>query len=151
MLYFARSWVLLSLSIAMLFSMSVRAQESQTTGIGMIKSLTGDVTIVRTAPVQARVGDLLNATDTIEVGAGSVGLTFRDGTRVSLGPKTRFEISKFEFDPVEGKLGLFLKLISGKLQYISGRIAKLAPDSVKVETPVATVGVRGTRFVVEVR
>lgn len=142
---------LLLLPILALFLCFSAPLHAQTVAVGTIKSLSGNVTILRATPVTAQVGDKLAANDVIQVDAGSVGMTFQDGTRVSLGPKTRFEISEFEFDPVEGKLGMLLKLISGKLQYISGRISELAPDAVKVETPVATVGVRGTRFVVEAR
>ena len=44
-----------------------------------------------------------------------------------------------------------LALFPYALLYVSGVIAKLSPDSVKVRTPVATVAVRGTRFLADVK
>jgi hypothetical protein len=55
-------------------------------------------------------------------------------------------IPKFEFSPADQRYGFVLRLIAGSLQYLSGLTAKLSPDSMKVETPTATVAVRGTRF-----
>src|SRR6516165_1899754 len=46
--------------------------------------------------------------------------------------------------------GDVLKMVRGVAAYVSGKIAQLSPDAVRVETPVATVGVRGTRFVAKV-
>lgn len=79
---------------------------------------------------------------------GTMGVTFKDDTRISLGPSTRVTIPKFVFSPSEQRYGFVLRLIAGSLQYLSGLTAKLSPDSMKVETPTATVGVRGTRFLV---
>jgi hypothetical protein len=41
-----------------------------------------------------------------------------------------------------------LRLLAGTMQYLSGLTAKLAPDAMKVDTPTAAIGVRGTRFLV---
>jgi hypothetical protein len=75
-----------------------------------------------------------------------MGVTFKDNTRISLGPSTRVIIPKFVFSPSEQHYGFVLRLIAGSLQYLSGLTAKLSPDSMKIETPTATVGVRGTRL-----
>ena len=55
-------------------------------------------------------------------------------------------IPKFVFSPAEQHYGFVLRLIAGTMQYLSGLTAKLSPDSMKIETPTATIGVRGTRF-----
>jgi hypothetical protein len=47
-------------------------------------------------------------------------------------------------------MGLVLKFVRGITAYVSGRIAKLAPDSIRLETPAAIVGVRGTTLTVRV-
>ena len=48
------------------------------------------------------------------------------------------------FAPADGRMGLVLKVVRGVMAYVSGRIAKLSPDSIRLETPAAVVGVRGT-------
>ena len=50
---------------------------------------------------------------------------------------------------ITGKYAFSLYLDKGPAIYESGKIGKLAPEVVKVETPKATVGVRGTRFLIE--
>jgi hypothetical protein len=52
--------------------------------------------------------------------------------------------------PAEGRLGLVLKVVRGVAAHVSGKIAKLSPDSVRLETPAAIVGVRGTTVVIRV-
>ena len=50
----------------------------------------------------------------------------------------------------EGRLGLVLNMVRGVMAYVSGRIAKLSPDSIRLETPAAVVGVRGTTLALRV-
>jgi hypothetical protein len=59
-------------------------------------------------------------------------------------------LDRFEFAPSEGRLGFTLRIARGMLAYVSGRIARLAPDSVRLETPSALVGVRGTHLAIRV-
>lgn len=77
---------------------------------------------------------------------GSIGVTFKDDTRISLGPSSRVTIPKFVFSPAQQHYGFVLRLVAGTMEYLSGLTAKLSPDSMQVETPTATIGVRGTRF-----
>lgn len=89
--------------------------------------------------------------DTIKTGAdGSVGVTFRDNTILSLGPNSVVVIQEFLFAPAQGKLSLVTRLIKGTAAYLFGVIAKLSPQSVRFETPVATVGFRGTKVLVKI-
>jgi hypothetical protein len=60
------------------------------------------------------------------------------------------KLDKFMYAPSEGKMGLALRVVRGMVAYVSGRIAKLAPDAVRLETPAAIVGVRGTTLVIQV-
>ena len=77
---------------------------------------------------------------------GKMGVTFKDDTRMSLGPSSRVTIPKFVFSPAEQHYGFVLRLLAGTMQYLSGLTARLSPDSMEVDTPTATIGVRGTRF-----
>jgi hypothetical protein len=54
------------------------------------------------------------------------------------------------YAPSDGQLALALKFIRGVAVYVSGRIAKLAPDAVRLETPAAILGVRGTTLAIRV-
>ena len=79
-----------------------------------------------------------------------MGVTLADDTQVSIGPRSEVRLDSFVYEPTQGQLGLVLQFIRGTAAYVSGRIAKLAPDAVRLETPAAIVGVRGTTVAVQV-
>ena len=119
---------------------------------GHVKTVSGTAFIVRNnATVPAKAGDAIFATDALRTGAdGKVGVTLRDDTRLSLGPASEVRIDRYVYSPGEGGLGMVLKFVRGAAVYVSGRIAKLAPDSIRLEAPAAIVGVRGTTVAVRV-
>ena len=84
--------------------------------------------------------------DTIKTGNGKVGIEFIDATRVDVTQHSKLIIDEFVYDPntKTGKLSLKAKL--GTVRYASGQIAKNSATNVKITTPTATIGVRGTDF-----
>jgi hypothetical protein len=126
---------------------------AQPSGAGVIKVASGSVFIVReSGTVPAQVGSILFETDAVRTGSdGRVGVTLKDDTRFSLGPGSEVRLERFVYAPAEGSLGLVLRFVRGAAAYVSGRIAKLAPDSIRLETPAAIVGVRGTTLAIHVR
>ena len=117
---------------------------------GKIKIASGSVVIVRAgATIPAQAGQVVYEADTLRTGAdGRLGLTLKDDTRLSLGPSSEIRLDRFAYAPAEGRLGFVLNVVKGVAAYVSGRIAKLAPDAVRLETPAAIVGVRGTTLVI---
>jgi hypothetical protein len=59
-------------------------------------------------------------------------------------------LERYVYAPGEGGLGMVLNFVRGVAVYVSGRMAKLAPDAIRLETPSAIVGVRGTTVAVQV-
>ena len=116
---------------------------------GQIKIASGSVVIVRgTSTIPAQVGQPVYEADTLRTGDdGKVGITLKDDTRLSLGPNSEVRLDRFAFAPAEGRLGFVLKVVKGVAAYVSGQIAKIAPDAVRLETPSAIVGVRGTTVI----
>ena len=84
--------------------------------------------------------------DTVKTGNGKVGIEFIDQTRVDVTEHSKLIIDEFVYDPntKTGKLSLKAKL--GTVRYASGQIAKNSATDVKITTPTATIGVRGTDF-----
>lgn len=120
--------------------------------VARVKTFAGTVTIARTDKViLIKKDEKIYTGDTLKTGAdGSVGIMFRDNTILSLGPESAVIISEFLFAPAQGKLAIVTRLIKGTAAYLSGIIAKLSPQSVRFETPVATVGFRGTKLLVKI-
>jgi hypothetical protein len=119
---------------------------------GRIKVASGEAFIVRNASdLPVRVGDVVFESDGLKTGAdGRIGVTLKDDTRVSLGPSSELRVERFAYAPAEGRLGVVLRMARGVAAYVSGQIAKLSPDAVRLETPAAIVGVRGTTLAVRV-
>jgi hypothetical protein len=119
---------------------------------GHIKIVSGSAMIVRNnATVAAKPGQVVFANDALRTGGdGSVGITLMDDTRLSLGPNSEVRLERYVYAPAEGGFGMVLNFVRGVAAYVSGRIAKLAPDSIRLETPAAIVGVRGTTVAVRV-
>jgi len=119
---------------------------------GRIKVAAGSVFIVRQGhAIPAQVGQVVFEADGLRTAAdGRIGVTLNDDTRVSLGPSSEVRLDRFLYAPAEGRPGFVLKVVSGVVAYVSGRIAKLSPDSIRLETPSAVVGVRGTRLAISV-
>lgn len=84
--------------------------------------------------------------DTITTANAKAGITFKDETKVQITEHSKLVIDNFVYDGEKktGKLGI--KMALGTIKYASGQIAKNDPQQVKVETPSATIGVRGTDF-----
>lgn len=119
---------------------------------GHVKIVTGTAFVVRqNVTLPARPGEPLFPTDALRTGVdGTIGITLRDDTRLSLGPSSEVRLERYVFAPGEGGFGMVLKFMSGVATYVSGRMAKLAPDSIRLETPAAIVGVRGTTVAVRI-
>ena len=79
---------------------------------------------------------------------GSVGITFIDNSLLSAGPNSVLAIDRFAFDSTTHQGAFEASLKKGTLAVVSGKIAKQSPDAMKVQTPAAILGVRGTEFVV---
>ena len=143
-----QSWV-----AALLFVlMAEPAFSQQPVDIGRIKVVSGSAFIVRaTGLVPAQAGQAVYQADGLRTGAGGrIGITLRDDTRLSLGPNSEVRLDRFAYAPAESQIGLVLRIVRGVVAYVSGRIAKLSPDSIRLETPGAIVGVRGTTLAVRV-
>ena len=74
----------------------------------------------------------------------------QDDSVLSLGPKSRVDLTQFSFSPAENKLSFIAKVKRGTMVYLTGLIAKLDRKSVRIETPNAVCGVRGTQFAIKV-
>jgi hypothetical protein len=119
----------------------------------LVKSVTGVVKVTRQhTTFDATGGTTLQVSDRVVTApGGSAAIVFRDGTLLTLGSGADILVRNYVFAPKDNKFAFSLYLTKGSAIYESGKIGKLSPQSVSVETPKATVGVRGTRFLIEVK
>ena len=119
--------------------------------VAIVKNVSGSIVVQRdSGELAAAAGTQLFVADRIRSGAGaSAGIVFKDGTLLTVGPATRIQVRDYVFEPKEARYAFGLYLDKGSAVYSSGKIGKLAPESVRLDSPTATVGVRGTRFIIQ--
>jgi len=120
--------------------------------IAQIKKVTGQAAVLRSGERRpANVGDVLLVKDVIETGpGGAIGITFIDNTVFSAGPSSQIALDEFRFDSNDFRGTMLADMRQGTLAVVSGDIARSTPGAMKVKTPTAILGVRGTTFAVQV-
>ena len=121
--------------------------------VAQIKTVSGQAEIVRNgARTAAKIGDPLYEKDTIETGGdGAIGITFIDNTVMSGGPNSEIVLEDYKFNSSNFTGSMLTDMNRGTVSMVSGDIARSTPGAMKVKTPTAILGVRGTRFVIEVK
>ncbi len=128
--------------------------------IGKVVTVVGEVAIVHAgaAVVQAaltddkvpvKVGDPVYRSDVVKTGAdGKIGINFADGSSFNLSSNASMELNEFVYDPAATSNASLFSLTKGTVTFVAGAVAK--NGSMKVDTPVATMGIRGTTPHIEV-
>ena len=102
--------------------------------------------ILVAAPTYAeKIGSIKN------VEGGGIGIILLDDTIISMGPGSTMELDEFLFKPEKKQFSMVARFVKGTFTYLSGIIAKIAPEAVQIETPDGMVAVRGTHFLVKVK
>lgn len=131
------------------FAQSAAPAEQQA---GTVKSVRGDVQLLGSGGVArpATPGDALSPIDRVVTGPDSAAsVVLRDGTTMVLGPSSRLDVKEFHFDATTHDGGLLVSLLRGSMRMITGLIGKAHPDAIRIETQTATIGIRGTDFIVQ--
>ena len=121
--------------------------------IGKVATAEGPATAARADGTVATlaVGDPVYQGDVLQTGAGgAVGLVFNDHTTFALGSDARMVLDKLIYDSDTGDGSSAFLVVQGIFVFVSGEIAANNPDEMVVQTPVATIGVRGTKVTGEV-
>lgn len=120
--------------------------------IALVKNVKGKVLIQQGNTYKAvekggslSIGDLLKTSE-----KSSVGIVFKDGTVISLGSNTVFVVNMYRFKPASNDYAFEVNLSKGKAAVETGKIGTLAPQNVSFKVPQGAVGVRGTKFIVDV-
>jgi hypothetical protein len=132
--------------------MAVGSAQAEGPPIGQVKTATGEAFVLR-GPHRyaARPGDPIYRKDIVETGdKGSIGITFVDDTVLSAGPDSEVVLDRFRFHSAAGPNDMFAEMRRGTLSVVSGEITHGAPGALKLKTPTAILGVRGTTFAVQV-
>jgi hypothetical protein len=148
-------------SLAFAQSASAPPPEMDANPIGKVITVAGTANIEHPAAilVQAnlpatgngptKVGDLVYRGDLIQTGAdGAMSVTFADGSSFNVSSNAKMEVNEFVYDPNGHSNSSLLSLSKGTFTFIAGNVAHTG--DMKVETPIGTMGIRGTAPRVEI-
>jgi hypothetical protein len=136
-----------AVAVALTAAMPARAND-----VGQVKTSKGTVHVEREGKrLPATVGMPIRQADALVTGAdGAVGVTFIDNSLLSTGPNSVLVVDRYDFNTTTHAGHFDASLKKGTLAVVSGKMVKQSPDAMKVRTPAAIMGVRGTEFVVQV-
>lgn len=121
--------------------------------IGNVENLAGEVFAIRTdgTRVELQVGDPVFQGDILESGPdGAIGVMLADETTFSMGESGRMVLDEMVYDPATQEGSVSLSVLEGVFTFVSGQVAKTDPDAMTLDTPVATIGIRGTQVGIEI-
>ena len=118
--------------------------------IGHVTKLTGNATAIRNGvSIMLNQGDTVHKGDVVQSGSDStLGITFIDGTVFGLASNAKMVLNEMIYDPNGSDNKSLLSLVAGTISFVAGATAK--KGDMKVDTPVATMGIRGTAVLVEI-
>ncbi|BCS89312.1 FecR family protein [Pseudodesulfovibrio sediminis] len=148
--------LIIALTLTLALGSPATASEQSTRAnaevVGTVKTTSGTPVIKRNGgDIQAAKGSRLYNGDILTTDdKSSLGLIFRDDSMLSLGPRSEVTVDDFLFEPAEGNMNFLVKIGKGSAELFSGQIAKISPDNMRIETPVSTIGIRGTHILIKV-
>ena len=116
--------------------------------IGQVETLVGTVTAIRSdgTEVTLQVGDSVFQGDTVQSGSdGAIGVVFADQTTFSMAESGEIVLDEMVYDPTTQEGTFAVSVVEGVFTFVSGEIARTDPDAMTLDTPVATIGIRGTQ------
>jgi len=157
-----RAGLLLALCVGVNLAWSQNAGATPDTNpIGKVLTITGTARIDHSAAItvganlptngigEAKVGDFVYRGDIIQTGSdGAMSITLADGSAFNVSNNAKMEVNDFVYDPNGHSNSSLLSLTKGTFTFIAGNIAHTG--SMKVDTPVGTMGIRGTAPRVEI-
>ena len=138
--------------LAALLCLPALAAREPSAIIGHVQHLMGTASVVRdSAVVPLTAGAALYRGDVVRTGKpGAAGVVLTDDTTISMGSGSEIALNDFVFQPKDGQFALALKMVKGTFAYVTGQIVKLSPESAQVQTPDATIAVRGTKILIQI-
>ena len=118
--------------------------------IGHVLKMTGSASVIRNGvSVELQIGAAVQKGDVIQTGSdSSIGLTFVDGSAFGMTANARMVLNEMIYDPNGSSNSSLISLVQGTITFVAGQTAK--NGNMRVETPVATMGIRGTAVLVEI-
>jgi len=141
--------MLLSVSLSLILAWPTVASSSQ--DVGAVDRAVGWRQIVRsTGEIEPQQGQGVISRDDLRTGEGRVQIGFVDGSKLRMTEHTRIVIDNVVFDDDPSKSDLAMTFAQGTARFVSGQLGKVDRENIRLKTPTASIGIRGTDFTVTV-
>jgi VCBS repeat-containing protein len=131
------------------YAQAGQQQTSDQPAIGRVEQVSGNATIVRNGvAIAANQGDVVRKGDVVQTGDGQIAVLFSDGSTFSLSAGARMVLNDFVYQAGGANNSALISLVQGTIGFVAGQVAKTG--DMRVETPVATMGIRGTAVLIEI-
>jgi hypothetical protein len=117
--------------------------------IGEISELRGNGEILRSTGGDKLLAELslgIFSNDDVRTGNGRMALTFLDDSILKLTEHSKIIVDEYIYDPDPSKSKLSLRMASGTARFITGKLGRIDKQNIKIRTPSASIGIRGTDF-----
>jgi len=136
--------------MALFVSIKMTGEVQSVANIGNITELNGTGRVVRDQTYEASLALDINSYDNVQTSNGRLGITFLDDSQVRLTEHSELIIDEFIYDVDPSKSKMALQFASGTARFITGKLATIDKENIIINTPSATIGIRGTDFTVTV-
>ena len=122
--------------------------------VALVKAIKGEVMVIHgdQTTQHLKQGDKIFEKDLIKTAPNStVGIIFDDNTLISIGSSAEFWVEEYLFEPAAKNVTFKSNLFKGIMACKTGLIPKINPDAMEIKAKTATIGIRGTYFVAEVK
>lgn len=116
--------------------------------IGRIQSAVGEAFVIRVDGTreEIEIDTILFAGDVIETVDGAIGAILADETTFSMAEQGRMVLDSLVYDPGIEEGSLSVAVLKGAFTFVSGLASRTDPEAMTIQTPVATIGIRGTQL-----
>jgi hypothetical protein len=118
--------------------------------IGAVAAVQGGASVTRSAVTTAlKIKDAIFKGDVLQTAAdGTLGIAFADATAFSLRPNSRIAVDEFVYQDGGGANAATFEVLRGSIAFVASAVAKTG--SMSIDTPLATIGIRGTTGVIDI-
>ena len=126
------------------------AQAAPAEPIGNVATLTGTATVTRNnAATPLKLQDDIYLNDVLQTSANStLGVTFNDATTFNLTANAQITVDNYVYEDGGKQNAAIFDIAKGTVAFVAAAVAKTG--DMKISTPTATLGIRGTTGLVEV-
>ena len=115
-------------------------------GVYEQSGIPGSITRTTGEELTAELDTGIQSYDNVETENGRLKIKFVDETQISLTEHTLVEITEYVYDPDPSKSKMAMNFVAGTARFATGGLGLVPKENIQIETPTATIGIRGTDF-----